>query len=290
MFEPQTQILSIMLEKANAWVINLMKQDDDDIDREISNDKSEDFGEFTLSSNIEVDDLDKRQEVLHPDQARHDETIRTTRVPLPKKRSSANIVIANTPLPNPRHLVGAIAAPLLKCQKSAINISRESDIVQKLVIPKAGGDQNVPPPKAGGDRNIPQHQMDTFEIVNQFMEAVIFTNTPWPIISDEKYLMVDEAWQLAIEAQDPQQALAGAPVGAPLMSQLPSGPSLEIYPQARAAVSVYSVFCSSIELMIILNLETYIVTTQDTYYSRAFARWSSSTYCLQLPVGYRIGD
>jgi len=75
--------------------------------------------------------------------------------------------------------------------------------------------------------------------------------------------MVDEAWKLAIEAQDHQQALAGTPVGTPSVCQLPSGPSLEIDLQTRDAVSVYSVFCSSIGLMMILNLETYIVKTKD---------------------------
>jgi len=53
------------------------------------------------------------------------------------------------------------------------------------------------------------------------MEAIVLTKTPWPIISDEKYSMVDEAWKLPIEAQDWQQALAGAPVGAPSVCQLP---------------------------------------------------------------------
>jgi hypothetical protein len=55
----------------------LMKQDNDDIDREISNDESQDLGESTLSSNIKEDDLDIRQEVLHLDQARRDKTIQT---------------------------------------------------------------------------------------------------------------------------------------------------------------------------------------------------------------------
>jgi len=57
------------------------------------------------------------------------------------------------------------------------------------------------------------------------------TKTPRPMISDQKYSMVDEAWQLAIEAQDQQRALAGAPVGVPSMCQLPGGPSLKINPQ-----------------------------------------------------------
>jgi hypothetical protein len=252
MFEHPTQPSSIVLEIANIRAIILMKQDDDDVDREISNDESEDLGESTLSSDIEEDDLDIRQEVLHLDQARRDKTIRTTRVPPPKKRSRADTVIARAPLPNLRHPAGAIAPPLLKRQKSVINISRESDVVQALPLPKASGDHNVP-----------QHQKATFEVAKRFMEAIVFTKTPWPIISDEKYSMVDEAWKLAIEAQDRQRALAGAPVGAPSVCQLPSGPSLQIDPQTREAVSVYSVFCSSIGLMMILNLESYIVKTKD---------------------------
>jgi len=85
------------------------------------------------------------------------------------------------------------------------------------------------------------------------MEAIVFTKTPWLIISDEKYSMVDEAWKLAIEAQDHQRALAGAAVGAPSVCQSPGGSSLKINPQTREAVSVYCVFCSWIGLMIILT-------------------------------------
>jgi len=65
--------------------------------------------------------------------------------------------------------------------------------------------------------------------------------------------MVVEAWKLAIEAQDRQPALAGAPVGTPSVCQLPGGRSLKIDPQTREAVCVYSVFCTSIGLMMILN-------------------------------------
>jgi len=109
-----------------------------------------------------------------------------------------------------------MAPPLLKRQKSTINISRESDIVQALPLPKAGGDHNMPQQKpGGGDHNVPQHPKATFEVPKWFMVAIVFTKTPWPIISDEMYSMVDEAWQLAIEAQDCQRALAGALVGAP---------------------------------------------------------------------------
>jgi hypothetical protein len=47
----------------------------------------------------------------------------------------------------------AIASPLLKRQKSAINISRESDVEQELQLPMAGGDQNVPQPNASADHH-----------------------------------------------------------------------------------------------------------------------------------------
>jgi len=232
MFEPPTQPSSIVLEIANVRGIILVKQDDDDTDREIGENECEDLGESTLSSDIEEDDLDNQQEVLHLDQARCDKTMRTTNVPPPKKWSRADTFIARTSLRNLRHPAGAMVQPLLNRQKSNINISRESDIVQALPLPKAGGDQNLPPQKpGGGDHNVPQHQKATFEIVKRFMEAIVLTKTPWPISSDEKYSMVDEAWQLAIEAQDRQRALAGAPVGAPSVCQLPGGPSLKIDPQ-----------------------------------------------------------
>jgi len=161
MFELPTQLSSIVLEIANVWAIFMMKQHDDDTDREISNDESEDPGQSTLSSDIEEDDLDNWQEVLHLYQALQDRTIRTKRVPPPKKRSRADTIIAHTPLQNLPHPVGAIAPPLLKHQKSAINISPESDIVQALPLSEASGDHNGPQPKADGDRYVPQHQKAT---------------------------------------------------------------------------------------------------------------------------------
>jgi len=78
MFELPTQLLSIVLEIANVRAIIQMNQDDEDTDREISKDESEDAGESTLSSNIEEDDLDIWQEVRHLDHARRDKTIRPT--------------------------------------------------------------------------------------------------------------------------------------------------------------------------------------------------------------------
>ena len=91
-----------------------IKQFDNDTDREISENKCENPGESTLSSDIEEDDLDNQLEVQHLDQERCGKTIQTTRVPLPKKRSRAETVIARTSLPNLRHPARAIAPQLLK--------------------------------------------------------------------------------------------------------------------------------------------------------------------------------
>jgi len=95
------------------------------------------------------------------------------------------------------------------------------------------------------------------------MEAIVFTKTPWQIISDEKYSKVEEAWKLAIDAQDRQRALSGAPVGTPSVCQLPGGASLKIDLQTQEAVSVYSVFCSSLGLMMILTPQKSILKTKD---------------------------
>ena len=97
-----------------------------------------------------------------------------------------------------------------------------------MVPNKSSGDQNIPQPKASSDQNVPQHQKGTFEVANRFMQAIVFRKNPWPIISDDKYSMVEEVLKLAIEAQDRQRALAGAPVGTPSVCQLPGCPSLKI--------------------------------------------------------------
>jgi len=109
-----TQPSSIVLEIAKVHAMILLMQDDDDTDHEISENEGEDTGVCTVSSDIEEDDLDNPQGVLYLDQARCDKTIWTTSVPLPKKRSRADIVIACTLLPNLWHPAGAIAPSLLK--------------------------------------------------------------------------------------------------------------------------------------------------------------------------------
>jgi len=49
--------------------------------------------------------------------------------------------------------------------------------------------------------------------------------------------MVEEAWKVVIKAQEHKRALAGAPVGTPSVSYLPSSPSLKIDLQSQKAVS-----------------------------------------------------
>jgi len=215
-------------------LISLLMQGDN-TDQELSHDKSQDPGESTLSSNIEEDNLDHQQEVLLLGQVRREKSLRTTMVLLSKNWSRADTVIARPPLPNSRNPAGSMAPPLLKRQKSPLlNKLSESDhapSTQALPLCMSSGDQNVPQPKASADQNVPQHEKATFVLVKRFMDAIVFTMTPWPIISDDKYSMVGEAGKPAIEAQDHRRALAGAPVGMPSVCQLPGGASLKIDPQ-----------------------------------------------------------
>jgi len=239
-----------------GWLISpisLINQEGDS-NQEIGDDETEDATESTLSSDIEEDDLEHRQEELWQGQACRDKSLRTTRVPLPMIRSHADNVIACPLLPNSRNPPATMAPQLLKCQTSTLlNKVSECDCApsaRALVLPhKSSGDQHAAQPKASSDQNIPQYQKATFEVAKMFMEAIVFTKNLWPIISDEKYSMVEEAWKLAIEAQDHQWALAGSPVAAPSVCQLLGGPSFKIDPQTRKA--------GSLEFCLILLYQTY---------------------------------
>jgi hypothetical protein len=39
-----------------------------------------------------------------------------------------------------------------------------------------------------------------------FMEVIVLTKTPWPLLFNDKYSMVEEAWNLVIEALDHHRA------------------------------------------------------------------------------------
>jgi len=135
-----------------------------------------------------------------------------------------------------------MASPLLKCQKSTLfNILSESDCApstQARPLRTSSGHQNVPQLKASADQNVPQHQKTTFEVMKWFMEAIIFMKTSWPLLSDDQYSIVEEAWKLAIKAQHCQPAWPGASEGTPSVCQLPGGPSLKMDPQTRETVSL----------------------------------------------------
>jgi len=218
-----------------------MKQNDH-TDYKISQDESENNRESTLSSEIKEDNLNHQQEVQLWGQASRDDSLQPTGVPLPKQQSRADNVIAHPPVPNSRKPPRSMALQQLQCQKSALldrlSQSDSAPYAQALAPPKSSGDKNAPQPKASADQNVPQHQMATFEVVKRFMEAIVFTNTPWPILSDDKYWMVEEFWRVAIHAQDHQWAVAGAPVGIPSVCQLPGGPSPKMDLQTWTALSL----------------------------------------------------
>jgi len=193
----------------------------------------------------------------------------TTGVPLLKKSSHADSVIEPPPLPNSQNLPAALVPALRKRQTSSLLYKlSESDCAPfawaQVVSNTRSGEQNIPPLKADSDQNMPQHQKATFQVAKRFTEAIVLRKTPWPILSHDKYSMVEEAWKLAIAAQNRQRALAGAPVDTPSVCQLPSGPSLKIDSQTREAVNH--------EFCILLHYQTsgywlppkvYIVETGD---------------------------
>jgi len=157
MFEHPAQPSSIVLETANLHPGSVRKEDNDVPDCEISHHESEARGETTLPSNIEGDNVDHKQDDLHLGPACHDATLWRTRAPQETTQSCADTVIACIPLPKPHNPAGAIAPPLLKCEKSTINTILKYDHVpaQALPHPKAGADQNAPHPKASEDHNVP---------------------------------------------------------------------------------------------------------------------------------------
>jgi hypothetical protein len=173
-----------------------MKQDDDDINRDIRDLDNEDCRETSSSSDVEDHNLYNKQKIPHRDSACHYKIIHPTRVPLPMKQNCADTVIVRTSLPNLQHPAGAIPPPLPKREKSTINILPQSDIVptQGLPLHQSGGNQIIPQQKGGGDHNVAQHAKATFNVAKWFIEAILFTKTHWQIISNEKYWMVDNAW------------------------------------------------------------------------------------------------
>jgi hypothetical protein len=62
-----------------------------------------------------------------------------------------------------------------------------------LVLPnQSSGDQISPQPKASSDQIVPQHEKATLEVAKRFIKVIVFTKSSWPILSDDKYSMVEE--------------------------------------------------------------------------------------------------
>jgi len=202
----------------------------------------EDTIESTWSTDIGEDDFDHQQELLPLGLVYRDKLLRTTRVLLQNKRSHVDTFVACPLLSNSRKSLGSMAPPLLKHQKSALlNTSSKSDRVlssQTLPQSKWSGHQDVPHLKARADSHVPQHQKATVEVARRFMEAFLFMKTPWAILFDDKYTMLEEGLNLAIVAQDRQQVVAASPVSTQLVCELPSRPSLKIDRQTGTAPSL----------------------------------------------------
>jgi len=182
----------------------IMKQNDN-TNQEISDNTSENTGESTWPADNKEDDLHYEQEVVHLGEVRWDKSLQTTRIPLPKKESCTDTFIAHPPLPNSRNPAETMAPELLTSKESTLlNKLSESDHApssQVLPLCKSKADHNVPHQKASADENIPQHQTAMFEVAKGCVQYIIFLITPWQILFDDKYLMVEQVLQLAIEAQ-----------------------------------------------------------------------------------------
>lgn len=152
----------------------------------------------------------------------------TTRVPMPMKQGRAETVMTvDYPLPNSWHPAQTITTPFLQCNKSVNNIWCESNCAPKqvLLLTKTIEHQNVSLPKASGDHYIPQLLSTTVERAKRYRKTVVFMRTHQPILSNNKYLMVHEAWKLTIESQNHQCTFAVAPGGTLSASELPGSPS-----------------------------------------------------------------
>jgi hypothetical protein len=140
-------------------------------------------------------------------------------------------------------------------KSTLLNKVSESDhalSTQALPLRRSSGDLNVPQPEDSADQNVCKNQKATFEVAKRFMAAIILTMTSWLILCDDKYWMIENAWKLAIEAQDCQQALEGAAIGMPSVCQFPGGPSMKIELHTSDTVSLG--FCFML-LYQILNID-----------------------------------
>lgn len=73
-------------------------------------------------------------------------------------------------------------------------------------------------------------------VEKMMMDAIVFMTTPWPIVSDDMYTMVQDSRNQAIDAQDHQWARASTSLGTQSVCPLPSVPYLKTVSQLQEAV------------------------------------------------------
>ena len=154
------------MEIANIHTMILMKQNDDNTDREISENESEDPGESTLSSDIKQDDFGQPAggPISRPGALRYNNMNNkgsSTKGTEPCGHCHCHHFTCKSATFGWGH-----RTTIAQVAKSTIDILCESDVVPAQAIPllKAGGAQRVPQPEASRDHNVYQHQMVTVEV------------------------------------------------------------------------------------------------------------------------------
>jgi len=166
----------------------------------------------------------------------------TPKVQVPKKQSHADTVITCPLLANSWNPAVAIVLPQLKHQKTTLlNKLTRCDYAAPAIVcplPKCSRDWKIEQCKASGIQFISTYKMATVQIAYRLMKAIVFTKTPWPILSNEKCTMVAEACKLAFEAHNHQCPFPATPVCVPFPCWLPRGLSVNIDLQGHDAVSL----------------------------------------------------
>jgi len=84
----------------------------------------------------------------------------------------------------------------------AVIVSLESNHVstRAVLLSMSTADQKFLQPDVYGDYNDSKPQDALFEVTEMFTQDIMLMNIPWPLISNNKFWIVDESWILAIEA------------------------------------------------------------------------------------------
>jgi len=121
-------------------------------------------------------------------------------------------IVACPPVPNSQDSIYTIIPPLCKLQMPPLNNSYRAEHVPGYMhlLPKYSTDQSFPQMIASRHHKVSQFQWVTVQIVRLLAKPIVYLKTKWAIVSDKKYLMIDNFWEIAIEVQDWQCASTGA--------------------------------------------------------------------------------